>query len=85
MTQHKTPSDSAGKTLFVNDIVLIERIPAELLKDLPDEDQQAIRNCLGQCVPISGFDSSGNAEIDFIDQEGSPHTIWIHTGCLLKQ
>lgn len=85
MTQHQTPLDFAAKRLFVDDVVLIKRISEELLRDLPDKDQRAISHCSGHCLSISGFDRYGNAEIGFIDQEGNPHTIWIHTGCLLKQ
>jgi hypothetical protein len=77
--------DSLGKRLSVNDTVLVQRIPEELLKDLPAEDQDAINGCLGQFLTIVSFDSYGHAEIEFTDQQGNFHTIWIHTNCLLKQ
>jgi hypothetical protein len=77
--------DSIGKRLSVNDTVLVQRIPEELLKDLPVEDQDAINGCLGQFLTIVSFDSYEHAEIEFTDQQGNFHTIWIHTNCLLKQ
>ena len=76
-------TDMVGKRLSIDDIVRIERIPEELLRGLPDEDQEAIKGCLGQHLTISGFDSYGNSEIEFIDEKGNTHTIWVRTDCLV--
>lgn len=84
MTQQQV-LDSLGNILARNDDVLITSIPSELVSGLPREDQDAIKSCIGQDLTISGFDSHGNAEIEFIDHHGNPHTIWIRTDCLTKR
>lgn len=82
--EKRMPSDSAGRNLSVGDSVLVTRVPKELLSGLPNEDQEAISRCAGQHFTIAGFDDHGHAEIDFIDQHGNPHTIWIQPDCLEK-
>jgi len=84
MAQRKASLDSVGRILSSNDNVLINRIPDDLLKELLVEDQEAIKKCVGKRLIISGFDSNGNAEIEFIDEQGHQHTIWIASNCLTK-
>jgi hypothetical protein len=76
--------DRSGKALKKGNIVRIERIPESLLRGLPKEDQQAIESCRGKSFAIAGFNSSGEAEIEFEDASNDRHTIWIATDCLAK-
>ncbi len=58
------------------DLVKLESVPSSLLEDLPEEDQVAIRNIIGHTVMFVGY-SHGQVEIEFKDDSGSYHSIWV--------
>lgn len=58
------------------DLVIILSVPPALLSGLPEEDQIAIRSVIGKPVRFAGV-SYGQAEIEFRDNHGDEHTIWI--------
>ena len=58
------------------DLVIILSVPPTLLSGLPEEDQTAIRSVIGKPVKFAGM-SYGQAEIEFRDDQGDEHTIWI--------
>jgi hypothetical protein len=60
------------------DLVIILSVPPTLLSGLPEDDQIAIRSIVGKPVKFSGI-SYGQAEIEFRDDNGDQHTIWIDT------
>lgn len=74
--------------LSTGDKVLLVSLPDSLLKDLPDEDQEAIKAQKGKTFVISSIDRDGLAEIDFEyerpDLEVTFHTIWVDLNCLIK-
>ena len=76
--------DEAGKALRKGDTVRVKRIPENLPRGLPVEDQSAIRACVGRVFSISGFNDNNEAEIEFTDEANDYHTIWIPTNCLEK-
>ena len=61
--------------------VILVDAPASLLRDLPKEDQKAIKSIVGRPVTLAGF-SYGQAELEFTDAEGDEHTIWVATDLL---
>lgn len=74
--------DSRGRLLVVGVIVRVDKIPDDLLRGLPDEDQKAITECVGSMLPIAGFNDENEAELEFVDGYATVHTIWIDTNCL---
>ena len=61
--------------------VVLKDVPVTLLANLPKEDQSAISAIIGQSVTFVGF-SFGQAEIEFFDQAGYSHTIWVNVSSL---
>jgi hypothetical protein len=44
----------------------------------PDEDQRAITAIVGKPVKFCGYDETGKAELELVDQfDDSSHTIWV--------
>ena len=67
---------TASTKLAVGDWIRLLAASESLLKDLPAEDQVAIRAAVGGTYRIESFDASGNAEIEFTAND-IRHTIWI--------
>lgn len=59
------------------DMVLLTAIPQGFLDDLPEEDQQAIREILGKRVLLNEYDDAGRAELEFRDHEGTLHYLYV--------
>ena len=59
------------------DMVVLTAIPQGFLDDLPEEDQQAIREIVGKPVLLNEYDDAGRAELEFNDREGHPHFIFV--------
>lgn len=57
--------------------VLLVEAPPGLLDNLPIEDQQAIREALGKPMLLNGYDDNGRAELEFKDEGGVMHFIYI--------
>lgn len=58
------------------DLVVILNVPYTLLAGLPDDDQDAIKSIIGKPVTFAGI-SYGQAELEFSDNQGDVHTIWV--------
>jgi hypothetical protein len=59
------------------DMVVIERLPPGFLDDLPPEDQIAIRDVIGRPIKFNEIDSWGSAELEFGDNPGVGHFIYV--------
>lgn len=57
------------------DMVVLTVIPQDFLHDLPEEDQQAIREIVGKPVLLHEYDDAGRAELEFNDRDGQRHFI----------
>ena len=62
--------------------VVLTRLPAGFLDDLPLEDQQAISAMVGKKVVLNEYDDAGRAECEFVDHAGTIHFIWVPSSCL---
>jgi hypothetical protein len=60
------------------DLVVLISVPQALFSGLPEEDQTAIRSVIGKQVKFAGI-TYGQAEIEFKDDRGDEHTIWVDT------
>jgi hypothetical protein len=56
--------------------VILVSAPLALLAGLPEEDQQAVRSIVGRPVTYVG-PNYGQAELEFVDNDGDGHTIWV--------
>jgi hypothetical protein len=57
--------------------VIVTRLPAGFLDDLPEEDQRAIVAIIGKPIHFRGFADSGHAELEFRDANGTLHFIYL--------
>jgi hypothetical protein len=59
------------------DMVVLTAIPPGFLDDLPEEDQQAIKEIVGKPVLLNEFDDAGRAELEFNNRDGQPRFIFV--------
>ena len=57
--------------------VVLTALPAGFVDDLPEEDQRAISAVVGTAILLVGFDDIGRAELQFQEQDGTYHTIFV--------
>lgn len=63
-------------------MVILAELPSGLLRGLPNSDQQAIRDIVGKPVKLSDYDENGRAELEFMDQDGGTHFIYVDPGLI---
>jgi hypothetical protein len=59
------------------DSAVLEEVPQGLLDALPKEDQQAIFEIVGKPIRLNKYDEDGRAELEFTDQHGVIHFIYV--------
>lgn len=69
--------DINGSTLSIGDLAIVREIPSGLLAGLPQEDQEAISAQLGSALSIDSFSPGDEAELEFVDDSGIHHSIWL--------
>lgn len=57
--------------------VVLKALPNGFLDDLPTEDKQALLDAVGKPILLKDYDSSGRAELEFTDQHGVIHFIYV--------
>ena len=57
--------------------VVLQRVPPGLLDGLPQSDQRAIAAIVGQPVRLADYDDVGRAELEFTDNEGDIHYVYV--------
>jgi hypothetical protein len=57
--------------------VVLREIPPGLTRGLPKTDREAIKAILGVPVTLLGFDELDRAELEFIDERGVIHAIFV--------
>ncbi len=65
------------------DKVILQSVPPGLLQNLPEVDQSAIKSIIGQPVRFAGYSFDG-AELEFVDESGASHSIWVESCSLLS-
>jgi len=83
MDAYLKPFDCEDKEITVDDKVIYFKVTDHLLKNLPDEDQAAIKAQEGKIFKVISFDNYGYAEIEF-EQKDQRHTMWVEPKCLKK-
>lgn len=68
------PSDARPKP---GNRVILTELPPGFLHDVPEEDQQAIRDSVGKPVRLNEYDADGRAELEFKDRNGCFHTLCV--------
>jgi hypothetical protein len=59
------------------DAVVLTEVPPGLLDDLPRADQQAISEAVGKPTALNEYDDDGRAELQFTDDRGVIHFIYV--------
>jgi hypothetical protein len=57
--------------------VILTTLPAGFVDDLPEEDQRAVSAVVGTAILLVGFDDIGRAELEFQEQDGTYHKIFV--------
>lgn len=58
--------------------VVLTQLPPGLIDNLPKEDQEAIINIVGKPILLLEYDDDGRAELEFTDQAGVIHFIYVN-------
>lgn len=59
------------------DDVILRKLPPGFIDDLPEEDQKAISAIVGKPVRLNEYDDDGRAELEFTDENGVIHFIYV--------
>jgi len=76
VTQRKT-AISKGLLPKPGEKVVLQRLPPGLLTGLPEEDQRAISAIVGVPIRFLGFDGDGRLELEFVEDGGTIHSIYV--------
>jgi hypothetical protein len=57
--------------------VILRKLPPGFIDDLPEEDQKAISEIVGKPVRLNEYDDDGRAELEFTDENGVIHFIYV--------
>jgi len=76
--------DFQGKPLKKWDIVRMLEIPQDLFSKLHKAQHTALRAEAGKVHLIQSFDKHGKIELEFHDENFTPHTIWVNSSCVTR-
>ena len=57
--------------------MVLKALPPGFIDDLPEEEQRAISARIGRPVMLMGYDRYGRAELEFMAQDDSIHTLYV--------
>jgi len=57
--------------------VIPKELPLGFTDDLPEEDQRAISAVVGKPILLNKYERDGRAELEFTDNEGVGHFIYV--------
>ena len=69
-----TRSDEQPKP---GEMAVLTELPPGFLNDLPTEDERAISEVVGKPILLNEYDEDGRAELEFTDQHGVIHCIYV--------
>ena len=58
-------------------MVVLTAITPGMLNDLPEDDQQAIKEIVSKPVLLNEYDDDGRAELEFRDSNGDIHYLYV--------
>jgi hypothetical protein len=58
-------------------MAVLTKLPPGFLNDLPTEDQRAISEIVGKPILLNKYEEDGRAELEFTDQYGVIHFIYV--------
>jgi hypothetical protein len=59
------------------DKVVLKALTPGFIDDLPEEEQRAISARIGRPIMLIGYDRDRRAELEFMAQDGSIHTLYV--------
>jgi hypothetical protein len=74
----KLTKNQAALVFRPGDNVILAKVPAGFVDDLPLEDQRAIERMVGKAVSFVAYSDDGRAELEFVDDAGTTHFIYMH-------
>ena len=71
------PEDAQQRKMQPGQEVVLKALPQGFTDDLPPEDQHAISAVIGQPIRLNGYDVDGRAELEFRDEQGVIHFMYV--------
>jgi hypothetical protein len=65
-----------------DEMVVLTGLPTGFLDDLPEEDKLAISGVVGKAIILNGYDEDGRAELEFTEENGTIHFIYVNPAFL---
>ena len=59
------------------DKVVLKALPPGFIDDLPEDEQRAISARIGRPIMLMGYDRNGRAELEFMANDDSIHTLYV--------
>jgi hypothetical protein len=59
------------------DKVVLKALPPGFIDDLPEDEQHAITARIGRPIMLMRYDRDGRAELEFMAQDDSIHTLYV--------
>lgn len=75
--QWLAPKNASRREMKAGQEVVLKALPQGFTDDLPPEDQNAIWAVIGQPIRLNGYDADGRAELEFRDDQGIIHFIYV--------
>ena len=57
--------------------MVLKALPPGFTDDLPEDEQRAISARIGRPIMLMGYDGDGKAELEFMAQDDSIHTLCV--------
>jgi hypothetical protein len=57
--------------------VVLKALPPGFIDDLPEAERHAISARIGRPIMLMGYDRDGRAELEFMAQDDSIHTLYV--------
>ena len=70
------------KPLKQGEVVRMLEIPQDLFSKLPEALHVALKAEVGKVHLIQSFNEYGKIELEFHDENYTPHTIWVSPSCV---
>jgi len=74
MTVHRKKLATKPKP---GDKVVLKALPPVFVDDLPEDEQRAILARISRPIMLMGYDRDGRAELEFMAQDDSIHTLYV--------
>ncbi len=81
---NKTLVGHQEKPYKIGEVVRMLEIPQDLFSKLPEAQHVALKAEVGKVHLIQSLNTYGMIELEFYDENYTPHTIWVSPSCVKR-